>query len=650
MRQIIAYRIQRGFEIIGLKSIDAQYLFSFGLIVLFTLATSASLFLSLGDSASGINLAGRQRMLTQRMAKETLLAAQGILPRTRVEATVKEFEQAHHRLLEGDSQRHVKAVESPAIRAQLERVWRQWTAYKASLLNYLAQPSRPGLEDIAEASPRILNSMNQAVGMMEAEANDVTRRQQVIALVMSLGVLAIVILGRMFGWTVLLQQFDTLRKDLERVAQGDFSHKLKVVNRENEVGRMFTAYNDMVGHVEKIVSGVMHAAAEVITAVDRGRSALEAASRDVERQSADQEAVVAIMQGMVNSMEEVTRDITRTAAVASEVDSKAEDGRRLVLETSKGIESLAQLMEGAAGSMARLVSDSQAAGQVIDVIRGIAEQTNLLALNAAIEAARAGDKGRGFAVVADEVRKLAQRTQQSTVEIRQIIEQLQGEASRAADAMQESTEHSRLSVSNTQATFGTLEEIISGVGEIAGMSRTSAQAADQQSRITAETETRIHNVAESSKRTTEAMRTTVALNSEISEQMERLRALAEGFKTAVRGVDLSAAKTAHLAWKGRLRSFLDGEGSLTTAQAVSHHDCVLGKWYYGEGLENYGQLAEMQELDAPHAELHHTVKRVIELREAGRPDEAEAEYARIESLSHRIVNLLESIERRSATA
>ncbi len=82
-------------------------------------------------------------------------------------------------------------------------------------------------------------------------------------------------------------------------------------------------------------------------------------------------------------------------------------------------------------SVTNLIKNANEVEEITTQIFAISSQTNLLALNASIESARAGEAGRGFAVVADEIRKLAEQTRELTEGIKNIVVQLEENASAA---------------------------------------------------------------------------------------------------------------------------------------------------------------------------------------------------------------------------
>ncbi len=118
--------------------------------------------------ATTINLAGKQRMLTQKMTKELLLIANGIdvdANKANLKKTVALFERTLKGLLDGDSELGLPGTKDAAIRAQLDEVQEMWADYKPVLDSVDVSPA--GLEKAAKFNIPLLVEMNKAVKMYE---------------------------------------------------------------------------------------------------------------------------------------------------------------------------------------------------------------------------------------------------------------------------------------------------------------------------------------------------------------------------------------------------------------------------------------------------------------------------------------------------
>ncbi|MEJ2763508.1 methyl-accepting chemotaxis protein [Photobacterium sp. MCCC 1A19761] len=180
-------------------------------------------------------------------------------------------------------------------------------------------------------------------------------------------------------------------------------------------------------------------------------------------------------------------------------DQVKENAEACFEHSDRSFQSATELLENVDQTFACIEALEKQMGsvtEILDTINAISEQTNLLALNAAIEAARAGEQGRGFAVVADEVRTLAQRSKQSTEDIRKLLEGIGQNAKDSFDNMQQSREASYEAQEVVSDTKSLVEKLILAVNEIAQFNVSIATASTQQSQTAKSVDTDVDELLE----------------------------------------------------------------------------------------------------------------------------------------------------------
>jgi len=368
--------------------------------------------------------------------------------------------------------------------------------------------------------------------ILQTDATGPSRLRQTVIMTELVGGIAILIIVSL----AILWQMNSALRPLQKssvamhaIASGDLSQDIECTAR-NEIAEMLNGMSDMRQKLRAIVNSLLQNTDALQSVANHASGIAAEASAGASRQKTETQSVATAMTEMSSTVQEVANSASKAASAATEATDKTRQGQKAVEEVKTSIESLASNVSSGADAIRQVQQESDAIGQILEVIRGIAEQTNLLALNAAIEAARAGEQGRGFAVVADEVRTLASRTQDSTSEIQAMIERLQSGTEQAVSVMETGRTRADDSVRQAIAANAVLEEINSAVEQISQMNMHIATAAEQQSAVAEEINRSVINISGIAEETANGAVSSTESANQVEHYANELKALTSQFK------------------------------------------------------------------------------------------------------------------------
>ncbi|ANB54643.1 methyl-accepting chemotaxis protein [Aeromonas veronii] len=313
-----------------------------------------------------------------------------------------------------------------------------------------------------------------------------------------------------------------------RVNAQDLSQHIEIVGQD-ELAAISRDYNVTLETLRTLMRRVRENGVTVV------ESATEIEARTCRSQEviADQQGETHQVATAIKELAATSQDMAGNALQAARMTQEAQNvvgqGEDVVERTIKAIDHINREVLRTADTIGQLEQQCSQIGGVISVIRGIAEQTNLLALNAAIEAARAGEQGRGFAVVADEVRSLANRTQGATVEIQQMIEQLQSGARASVTAMSAASHEAQEGVGLAQEAKQAFGAITEKVDRMVDTNAIIASAIEQQGAVVNEIERNVVRISDGSDEALQVANEARDAARQIHQLTEQLRAMVQSF-------------------------------------------------------------------------------------------------------------------------
>jgi methyl-accepting chemotaxis protein len=328
----------------------------------------------------------------------------------------------------------------------------------------------------------------------------------------------------------IIKPLSKLTSTMNKIAmEKDLTINMQVKGKD-ELSSMSRAFNDMNQDIREVISSINLNTDALASQAEELATVTNQIQAGMGQQKEETTSVAASVTQLSASADDVNLQVNTVLETTEHVRQEALKGSNNVDENIEVIGRVGVHVKSAVNVVEKLQVSSTQIGDILEVIKQIAEQTNLLALNAAIEAARAGEQGRGFAVVADEVRTLAQRTQESTGSIQQIINELQLGVTEAVDVMGDCEKETEKGIEQANACGQALQGIQVAINELTNVGQIINDSVEQQSSAINEISSNVQTISDVADETEMGAQHTFQASQNLSEMAQQLSSHVKAFK------------------------------------------------------------------------------------------------------------------------
>lgn len=445
----------------------------------------------------------------------------------------------------------------------------------------------------------------------------------------------------------LIQKSSAMRQILETIETliaGNLQAKVDISSND-ELYPIADGLNRLSEYYARLIISFSLDMTDLVTKAMSQGSELNKLSQQFDEQSGGIQQVAASTEALNSSLSDIVDSVGTTALKTDAGSIFVQETRTQVVQAADESTKAKTYLNQLAADMHELQQATARIDSLVSVVRNVSEQTNLLALNAAIEAARAGEHGRGFGVVAEEVRKLADQSYRSVDEITTQVSMIHSRVGTISQGFQIMDEAFSSNVQAVATADKSMSQLINVFHDIDQEMKKLTPVIKGQSAAFEQMSAGLEGTASG----------LVAMNEKVQECNQNLFGLittADSIRGQISSMRLpfaaqeilELAKTDHLLWKSRVDYMLKGIVNLDENKVKDHRICRLGKWYFGAGLMSYGELSAFQQLDRFHAEFHQFCANAIRLYKSGDTSGARNLTSEINSLSNKVLQLLDEIK------